>query len=195
MTDINTKAPRINLGLSVGVIALLTFGIIIGGYFIQETKKTADDAKNIAANFDKRVSTFIENWEKRVRITNEVNNVTQRNLLGLSTNASQILQQQLTNEKHILGNLTAHRHVANFTRDQILTLQNTTIHNQKLLLEAEKQLLDLQNKTDTLTGSQYAKLADMRVKSIIGNISKEHEQIEQQHNQIIKYLGNLTNVR
>jgi hypothetical protein len=188
MTDINTKTPRINLGLSVGVIALLTFGIIVGGYFIQETKKTADDAKNISADFDKRVSTFIENWEKRVRITNEVNNVTQRNLLGLSTNASQILQQQLTNEQHILGNLTAHRHVANYTRDITFKILNQS-------LEQEKQLIDLQNKTDTLTGSQYAKLADMRVKSIIGNISKEHEQIEQQHNQIIKYLGNLTNVR
>jgi len=190
---------RIQVGLSSGILGLLLFGIIIGAYFIQETKNTAELAKETAANntkisqnFDKRVSTFIDNWEKRVKITNEVNNMTQRQLLGLSSNASDILQQQLTNEQHILGNLTAHRHVANYTRDQILALQNTTIQNQKLLLEQERQLLDLQNKTDTLTGSQYAKLADMRVKSIIGNISKEHEQIEQQHENILTMLKNNT---
>jgi len=190
---------RIQVGLTSGILGLLLFGIIIGAYFIQETKNTAELAKETAANntkisqnFDKRVSTFIDNWEKRVKITNEVNNMTQRQLLGLSSNASDILQQQLTNEQHILGNLTAHRHVANFTRDQILSLQNTTIQNQKLLLEQERQLLDLQNKTDTLTGSQYAKLADMRVKSIIGNISKEHEQIEQQHENILTMLKNNT---
>jgi uncharacterized membrane-anchored protein YhcB (DUF1043 family) len=183
---------KIQLGLSGSIIGLLIFGIIVGGIFIQETKNTANDAKQTAAKnvkiaqeFDKRVSTFIDNWEKRVKVTNEVNNITQRSLLGLSTNASQILQQQLTNEKHILGNLTAHRHVANTTRD--ITFQ---ILNQSL--EQERQLLDLQNKTDTLTGSQYAKLADMRVKSIIGNISAEHEQIEQQHDDILTILKNNT---
>ena len=174
---------RIQVGLTSGILGLLLFGIIIGAYFIQETKNTAELAKETAANntkisqnFDKRVSTFIDNWEKRVKITNEVNNMTQRQLLGLSSNASDILQQQLTNEQHILGNLTAHRHVANFTRDQILSLQNTTIQNQKLLLEQEKQLLDLQNKTNTLTGDEYAKLADIRVNNIVNWI-----------------LGNLTN--
>jgi len=190
---------KIQVGLTSGILGLLLFGIIIGAYFIQETKNTAEQAKETATNntkisqaFDKRVSTFIDNWEKRVKITNEVNNVTQRSLLGLSTNASEILQKQLTNEQHILGNLTSHRYVANHTRDQILALQNTTISNQKLLLEQEKQLLDLQNKTDILTGSQYAKLADMRVKNIIGNISTEHEQIEQQHENILAMLKNNT---
>ena len=190
---------KIQVGLTSGILGLLLFGIIIGAYFIQETKNTAEQAKETATNntkisqaFDKRVSTFIDNWEKRVKITNEVNNVTQRSLLGLSTNASEILQKQLTNEQHILGNLTSHRYVANHTRDQILALQNTTISNQKLLLEQEKQLLDLQNKTDILTGSQYAKLADIRVRNIIGNISAEHEQIEQQHENILTMLKNNT---
>jgi len=190
-------SSRFNAGLGISTVGLLIFGLIVGGLLIQENKnQTVKNAEIVQVldsklskrvdDLDKRVTNFIEKWQARLNVSNTVNNAS-------LTRQAQILQQQLTNEQHILGNLTAHRHVANFTRDQILELQNTTIQNQKLLLEQEKQLLDLQNKTDTLTGSQYAKLADMRVKSIIGNISKEHEQIEQQHNQIIKYLGNLTN--
>jgi len=181
MTGINGSAPKINLGLSTGVIALLVFGIIVGGLFIQETKKQSEENGAYVLKVDKKVNEFIKNWESRIKVSNQVNNASQQR-------DYQILQTQLSNEKNILGNLTAHRHVANYTRDITFKILNQSI-------EQEKQLIDLQNKTDTLTGSQYAKLADMRVKSIIGNISKEHEQIEQQHNQIIKYLGNLTNVR
>jgi len=181
VTGINGSAPKINLGLSTGVIALLVFGIIVGGLFIQETKKQSEENGAYVLKVDKKVNEFIKNWESRIKVSNQVNNASQ-------ARDYQILQTQLSNEKNILGNLTAHRHVANYTRDITFKILNQS-------LEQEKQLIDLQNKTDTLTGSQYAKLADMRVKSIIGNISKEHEQIEQQHNQIIKYLGNLTNVR
>jgi len=190
-------SSRFNAGAQISSIILLIFGLVVGGLLLQDnkvqTQKNAETVQLLDAKISKRVddldtriSNFIEKWKARLNVSNTVNNAT-------LTRQAQILEKQLTNEQHILGNLTAHRYVANFTRDQILALQNVTIQNQKLLLEQEKQLLDLQNKTDTLTGSQYAKLADMRVKSIIGNISKEHEQIEQQHNQIIKYLGNLTN--
>ena len=192
-------SSRFNAGAQISSIILLIFGLVVGGLLLQDnkvqTQKNAETVQLLDAKISKRVddldlrvSKFIEKWQARLNVSNTVNNAT-------LTRQAQILEKQLTNEQHILGNLTAHRHVANYTRDQILSLQNTTIQNQKLLLEQEKQLLDLQNKTDTLTGSTYAKLADMRVKSIIGNISKEHEQIEQQHDAIIKYLGNLTRVQ
>ena len=200
MTGINGSAPKINLGLSVGVIALLVFGIIIGGFFIQETKnQTVQNQETVAAldtkitkrvdDLDQRVTDFIKKWEKRIAISNKVNNGTQLKLLGLQENASKIFQQQLENEKHILGNLTAHRHVANFTRDQILTLQNTTLQNQNILIEQEKQLLDLQNKTDTLTGPEYAKLADIRVKNIVGNLSADHKVLMEEHEDIMRLLA------
>jgi len=182
MVGINGNAPKINLGLSVGVIALLVFGIIIGGFLIQETKNQSQKNEETILTLDqkvtkrvddlnRRVNAFIEKWEGRIKVSNNVNNAT-------LTKQAQILNQQLINEQHILGNLTAHRYVANYTRDQILALQNTTIHNQKLLLEQEKQLLDLQNKTSALTGPEYAKLADIRVNHIVNWI-----------------LGNLTSVR
>jgi hypothetical protein len=138
---------KIQIGLTSGILGLLLFGIIIGAYFIQETKNTAEQAKQVAANntkisqeFDKRVSTFIDNWNKRVQVGNKINNATQTKLLNLSIegteqehqllalqhNATEILQKQITNEKNILGNLTKHRIVANFTRDQIIDLQNQT---------------------------------------------------------------------
>ena len=190
-------SSRFNAGAQISSIILLIFGLVVGGLLLQDnkvqTQKNAETVQLLDAKISKRVddldlrvSKFIEKWQARLNVSNTVNNAT-------LTRQAQILEKQLTNEQHILGNLTAHRHVANYTRDQILSLQNTTIQNQKLLLEQEKQLLDLQNKTDTLTGSTYAKLADIRVRNIIGNISAEHEQIEHQHDEIIKYLGNLTN--
>jgi len=191
-------SSKVQIGLTSSVIGLLIFGIIVGGYLIFETKNQSSknektivtlDSKltNRVDDLNKRVNDFISKWENRINITNRVNNGTQLKLLGLQENASKIFDQQLINEQHILGNLTDHRHVANTTRDATFQILNQS-------LEQERQLLDLQNKTDTLTGSEYAKLADMRVKNIIGNISAEHEQIEQQHKEIINLLNlNSTN--
>jgi len=173
-------SSRFNAGAQISSIILLIFGLVVGGLLLQDnkvqTQKNSETVQLLDAkiskrvdDLDARVSKFIEKWQARLNVSNTVNNAT-------LTKQAQILEKQLTNEQHILGNLTAHRHVANYTRDQILALQNTTIQNQKLLLEQEKQLLDLQNKTNTLTGDEYAKLADIRVNNIVNWI-----------------LGNLTN--
>jgi hypothetical protein len=140
-------SSKIQVGLTSGILGLLLFGIIIGAYFIQETKNTAEDAKvtaaknvKIAQEFDKRVSTFIDNWNKRVQVGNKINNATQTKLLNLSIegteqehqllalqhNATEILHKQIINEKNIQDNLTRHRIVANSTRDMTIDILNDT---------------------------------------------------------------------
>src|SRR6185436_10600013 len=96
------------------------------GYLIIENQQTADDSKKAIVEQDKNIeqinatlNTFVDNWENRIKVSNEVNNSTQRQLLALAHNQTKVLQTQISNEKNILGNLTAHRHVANFTRDQV----------------------------------------------------------------------------
>ena len=169
-------SEKLTQGISISIVGLLIFGLVMFGYLINQTQDSAIRSEKAIVQQDKNIeqinatlNTFVDNWEKRIKVSNEVNNNTQRQLLSLAHNQTKVLQTQISNEKNILGNLTAHRHVANFTRDQVL---NAT----SLLMEAENQLLDLQNKTGTLTGSEYEKLADERVKNIVnwtvGNITK-----------------------
>jgi len=148
------------------------------GYLINENQQTTKDSKQAINEQDKNIeqinatlNTFVDNWENRIKVSNEVNNSTQRQLLALAHNQTKVLQTQISNEKNILGNLTAHRHVANFTRDQVLNATD-------ILYEQESQLLDLQNKTNSLTGPEYEKLADIRVNNIVnwtvGNLTKNN---------------------
>jgi len=171
-------SERLTQGLSIGIVGLLIFAIIMFGYLIIENQQTADDSKKAIVEQDKNIeqinatlNTFVDNWENRIKVSNEVNNSTQRQLLALAHNQTKVLQTQISNEKNILGNLTAHRHVANFTRDQVLNATD-------LLYEQENQLLDLQNKTNSLTGPEYEKLADIRVNNIVnwtvGNLTKNN---------------------
>jgi len=171
-------SERLTQGLSIGIVGLLIFAIIMFGYLIIENQQTADDSKKAIIEQDKNIeqinatlNTFVDNWENRIKVSNEVNNSTQRQLLALAHNQTKVLQTQISNEKNILGNLTAHRHVANFTRDQVLNATD-------LLYEQENQLLDLQNKTNSLTGPEYEKLADIRVNNIVnwtvGNLTKNN---------------------
>jgi len=140
-------SSKVQVGLTSGILGLILFGIIIGAYFIQETKNTAEQTKQTAFNntkisqdFDKRVSTFIDNWQKRVNVSNKINNGTQskllnlsmeqaeqeRQLLSLQRNATEILHKQISNEKNIQDNLTRHRIVANYTRDNTISILNDT---------------------------------------------------------------------
>ncbi|HTH22155.1 MAG TPA: hypothetical protein VL854_08055 [Nitrososphaeraceae archaeon] len=171
-------SERLTQGLSIGIVGLLIFAIIMFGYLIIENQQTADDSNKAIIEQDKNIeqinatlNTFVDNWENRIKVSNEVNNSTQRQLLALAHNQTKVLQTQISNEKNILGNLTAHRHVANFTRDQVLNATD-------LLYEQENQLLDLQNKTNSLTGPEYEKLADIRVNNIVnwtvGNLTKNN---------------------
>ena len=167
---------KTNIGISIGIMIMV---IMIGVISITQTqitkqqsevaaKQSKENAKNVQ-QINATLNTFVDNWENRIRVSNEVNNSTQRQLLSLAHNQTKVLETQISNEKNILGNLTAHRHVANFTRDQVLNATD-------LLMEAENQLLDLQNKTQSLTGPEYEKLADKKVENIVnwvvGNITE-----------------------
>jgi len=191
VNGINGSAPKINLGLSVGAIMLLIFGIIVGGFFIQETKKTADDARNIAAEFDKKVSTFIENWQKRVQTSNKINNGTQqkllnitqlgteqeKQLLSLQKNASKILDLQLINENQLKENLTKHRIIANQTRDRVIELQNDT---QTLIKQFNQTNEDQRTKavSNILEGVQHIiGQLDEKQKQAVANLTAQHDDI------------------
>jgi len=176
-------SARVNLGLSFSIVGLLIFGLIMFGYLIQENQKSIIEQDKNIEQINATLNTFVDNWENRIKVSNEVNNSTQRQLLALAHNQTKVLDTQIQNEKNILGNLTDHRHVANFTRDQVLALHNKTLTNQQLLLELERQALDLQNKTNSiantthaLTGPEYDKLADKKVENIVnwvvGNITE-----------------------
>ena len=169
-------SAKTTVGLSIGIMIMV---IMIGVISITQTQVTKEQSQENAKNVQQinaTLNTFVDNWENRIKVSNEVNNSTQRQLLSLAHNQTKVLQTQISNEKNILGNLTDHRHVANFTRDVTLALHNKTLTNQNLLLELEKQALDIQNKTAGLTGPEYDKLADKKVENIVnwivGNLTK-----------------------
>ncbi len=199
-------STKIQVGLTSGILGLLLFGIIIGAYFIQETKNTAEQAKQTAFNntkisqdFDKRVTTFIDNWQKRLHVSNAINNDTQSKLLNLSLetaeqekqlldlqhNATEILQKQIVNERNIQGNLTAHRHVANYTRDQIVSLQNQT-----------QQLIQQFNNTNEEKRSEAVDSILTGVNKIIKQLNTTQQQavanLTAQHDDILNILKNNT---
>jgi len=160
---------KLQIGLQTSIVGILIFGLIMVGYLIVENQASVKKQDENIEQINATLNTFVDNWENRIKVSNEVNNSTQRQLLSLAHNQTKVLETQISNEKNILGNLTAHRHVANFTRDQVLNATD-------LLMEAENQLLDLQNKTESLTGPEYEKLADIRVNNIVnwtvGNLTK-----------------------
>jgi hypothetical protein len=130
---------NVNLGLSVGVLSLLVFTIVIGGYYIDETKKQTDVNNKYIITVDKKLNDFTTKFKEVQKTDNERNNITlrllveqEKQLLNM-THAQQIIfQKQISNEEHILGNLTKHRLVSNETRDDIqgLIINNTRILNQ-----------------------------------------------------------------
>jgi hypothetical protein len=87
----------------------------------------------------------------------------QRQILNITEGQQKIFQKQLDNEKNIIGNLTDHRKVTNFTRDDIIV---------PLLNKTNKII----NQTQALTGPEYSKLADQKVNNIvkwvIGNLTE-----------------------
>src|SRR6185503_5753201 len=160
---------KLQIGLQTSIVGILIFGLIMVGYLIVENQASVKKQDENIEQINATLNTFVDNWENRIKVSNEVNNSTQRQLLSLAHNQTKVLETLISNEKNILGNLTAHRHVDNFTRDQVLNATD-------LLMEAENQLLDLQNKTESLTGPEYEKLADIRVNNIVnwtvGNLTK-----------------------
>jgi len=200
-------SQKIQLGLTSSVIGLLIFGIIIGGIFIQETKQTAEDAKQtatknvkIAQDFDKRITTFIDNWQKRVQVSNKINNGTQSKLLNLSLeqseeekqllslqhNASKILKLQLINENQLKDNLTNHRIIANQTRDRVIDLQNQT-----------NTLIQKFNQTNEEKRTEAVDNILAGVNNIVKQLNTTQQQsvanLTAQHDDILEILKHMTN--
>lgn len=154
---------RLNIGITIGTLAimLLTTSVII--YFTKETKD-AQEQQRVDFN------NFVDKWDHRIKVSNQFNNESlglslknQRQILNLTEGQQKIFQKQLDNEKTIIGNLTDHRKVTNFTRDDIIV---------PLLNKTNKII----NQTQALTGPEYSKLADEKVNNIvkwvIGNLTE-----------------------
>jgi hypothetical protein len=172
-------SSKVNLGVTLGSLVLLIFisVVVLTGSKANEeaAKQAANDSaaakvQSIQNNIDidkqhKALQTFIDAWERRVNVSNQVNNVSrnidleqERQLINLARNQSLILKQQVSNEENIIGNLTDHRIIAN--------LSNA---NQTEILSLIK------NNTEAITSAQYDEQAEKKVASIIGNMTKEHQ--------------------
>jgi hypothetical protein len=159
---------RLNIGMNAGTLLLLVITIVVGSYIVTQVW----DAVN---RIEERQNKFITNWENRVKFSNQYNNATlnltveqerqllniTKVLLNVTKDQQAIFDLQLNNEKNIIGNLTDHRHVANYTRDQVLNVLNKT-----------NQLI---NHTQGLTSAQYDKQAENKVNSIIGNMTEKFD--------------------
>lgn len=172
------------LQLSVGVLTLsvMIATSLIGMYFIKTGKDSIDYSidqsikvhdmmiKEIQEIRDKgniRANLTLQNFEQSEKSRQDEFNKT--------------LETQLAIEKNILGNLTAHRHVTNFTRDQLMDFindRNLAFNNTLQKLDSIATLNnEILNRTDTLTSDEFNKAADNKVLNVIGNISEEHELI------------------
>ena len=195
-------SERLTQGISISIVGLLVFGLVMFGYLINQTQDSAIRSEKAIVQQDKNIeqingtlNKFVDRWDERIKVSNEVNNSTQRYQTRLAENLTEVVNRLETAElqrgnvtTNILGNLTSHRLVTNHTNDIAEALANQTLTNQQLILELENQALDLQNKTNhilnttgALTGPEYEKLADQRVKSIVNqtvaNLTADHKRI------------------
>ena len=135
-----------------GIIILIIVSIGFSGYMINQALEIAQKTKERSDTIEKTLNSFINRWDKRIEISNKMNNESKERQVTLLDNMSLLVKQQLRNDeyvkavqKNILGNLSSHRHVANFTYD----LQNKTLvqqlSNEKMIIELENQTKDLQH--------------------------------------------------
>ena len=158
-----------NIYLTVGVLIVMLITSMVSVYYTQIGKQNAELAKQQSEKNNKdidklsiEVNSFIDKWEKRLNVSNSVNNASILRDHAISSN--------------ILGNLTHHRIIANLTYAEIKANQ--------------KQIEQILNSTDALTDENYVKLAEQRVNHIIGNMTQEHKALMQDHKLIMQLLGN-----
>jgi len=129
-------SEKLNRYLPTGIVMLLIFGLVIGAYYIQEVKTQSIENSNQISQINKTVSGFIDQWQTRVKIGNNVNNATQGKIINLTTD----LQHT---ESDILGNLTKHRMVANQTRDLTINMTANMLGNQKQIIDLQYKIYHL----------------------------------------------------
>lgn len=135
-------SAKLNVGLTIGVLAVMLIMSTATIYFTQQGRIQSEHNNVDIDRVEKKVDEFIEKWENRIKISNQINNSTQAKIERAVTD--------------ILGNLTSHRIVTNISNERIEHLVN---------------------KTDILTGPEYERLADQRVKDIVGNITAYIESV------------------
>jgi len=107
-------STRLNIGLTIGVLIIMLISSAISVFYTKQSNDATQRA-NIA----------IDSVNKLILEGRKIGN--QRGNLTLGAVGDAIHELKDT-EKNILGNLTDHRMVANYTRDQVLTLSNQTNH-------------------------------------------------------------------
>ena len=151
-------SARLNLSIGIGTLAVMLIMSFGNLYFTNQGKEQSEQnnrdievLKQENAELKKIVSDFIDRWDKRVETSNKVNNGTQSLVLNG-------VHEILNTVRQEFGNLTEHRTVTNATFDRV----------NESLNKIEKIL----NTTTALTGPEYDKLADQKVKDIIGNVTE-----------------------
>ena len=119
---------------------------------INQALNIAQDTKERSNAIEKTLNTFIDRWDRRIEVSNKMNNLSKDRQLALAENMSLILKQQLKNEhdiqmvaKNIMENLSSHRNVANFTYDLNNKTFTKQLQNEKMIIELENQTKDLQH--------------------------------------------------
>ena len=141
---------KFQLGLQGGILVLFVVVIVVGGYFVDQTRQQSQTNSNLITVLDNKVDQFLTKWDERSRLTNSVNNETEHQLLELAHNASAIFEKQIMNENNIQNNLTAHRLVTNssileikkaldehnnLTKTELNAFNNLTLQNQQKTLD------------------------------------------------------------
>jgi type IV secretory pathway ATPase VirB11/archaellum biosynthesis ATPase len=88
-------SSRTQLGLSTSIVGLIIFGIIIGGYYINETR--IQSQSNYQA-----ITNFTEAWFDRVNKSNVIQNNTQSNLTSIAVQQNETIDTLV----HLLQNRT-----------------------------------------------------------------------------------------
>ena len=91
--------------IQTGIIVLIIVSIGFSGYMINQ-------ALEIQTKTDKKIDDFVNRWEKRIKISNAVNNGTR-----------DVIRDEV---QQLIANLSAHRNVTNQTFAEVKQIQNHT---------------------------------------------------------------------
>ena len=113
--------------LSTGIVFMLVFAIGVGGYYIQETKnQSAQNGADVAV-LNQTLNQFIDKWDKRVSVSNKVNNVTQQGIFNILNSTDFLTGEkygQLADQRtdRIISNLSAeHKEILDLLKSQFDT--------------------------------------------------------------------------
>lgn len=121
----DTKNSGKGLVIQSGIIVLILISIGVSGYMINQALTIQIESNKRIDELNKKQDDFVNRWEHRVKISNNINNGTQLKI-----------ERSVEN---VLGNLSAHRHVTNESNDIIKTLLNKTLNTESYSKLADKR--------------------------------------------------------